>query len=337
MGVVFVLFLHVRIPVLILEVIGAVILTWLSDGSLIIVGLIMMLLITSTTYQTLTSGALLTSLIFFIQSLDLIIGFEIVPEPIQNNLQAFQKLLGYLNLKFPQIECFLFFHNAFHRELLTLLLPVIMCLGVSAAIILNTLLVKLFHSVRVRLQRSVDERDVLEQRLQFGINPILGDRATSEEEDDPASGQHSVLEEQIVDSFTELISPDALLSPATEIEKLLIQILSSTLFLLFYSQYYIVTQCLSLLRCRDDGYVSVYPFILCDYSRHSQHVYLFSTSIAGFVAYGVILSCIWIYLIRINRQGIKNNSSKLNAWYGFFHSDFKARYKWWICLFCFEG
>ena len=144
--------------------------------------------------------------------------------------------------------------------------------------------------------------------------------------------------------FTELIPPDALLSPATEIEKLLIQILSSTLFLLFYSQYYIVTHSLSLLRCRD-GYMSVYPFILCDYSRHSQHVYLYSTSIVGFVVYGVILSCIWIYLIRVNRQGIKNNSSKLNAWYGFFHSDFKARYKWWnlfvlfrrLILACFVG
>ena len=95
----------------------------------------MVLVITSTTYQTLTSGALLTSFIFFIQSLDLIIGFEIVPEPIQNNLQTFEKLFGYLNLKFPQIECFPFFYNAFHRELLTLLVPVIMCLGVSAAIV----------------------------------------------------------------------------------------------------------------------------------------------------------------------------------------------------------
>ena len=318
---VFLLFLDYPLPLIILEGAAVILLMILAHQQLgIVAGVLVVLIIASTSSQSLTSGALVTSFIFYVQCSSMIIKASLLP-------LAWQEVLAHLqitNLQISGIECYIpYFRAPFNRELFTLTFPVVLCAFIIVAVIINDLIgrgINAINGIKMKEKRKERARGLVNSsRLPPAPTPLT---CLNDEE-----FTSSPFDEQ----FEPLIRDDELLPPVTKNETLAIKIFRATLFFLFYVQFFIVARMMSLIQCSSQGNMTLYPFVPCSEANWPP-LPILALSVMGFIFYGIILSLVWVFLIRINRQGIKNNSAKMNAWFGFFHGSYKERYKWWNIL-----
>ena len=381
MGIVLLLFQNFPLVLIIIEAIAIVILMIFNYEAGIVIGLVLILIVVCCSSQNLTSGALITSFVFYLQSTELIVGKMELPHVLRYIVNRLQFVT---NLKLDGLECvFNFFREPEYQVLSLVLFPLGLCciiiLGVFAGEVLTILFrrtitkwnerrlnYRLYGSTSINstlaVSRSFPSNSMSEIQPFFmkkdidkdnnvNNNPVATTNNNSSNNNNNSINNSSTKGlDSIEEGFIYLVDDEFMPTRITATEDLIIRILRTILFFFFYSQFYVVATVMSLFRCEDD-YMVAYRYIPCtslvDFTSSSSSSYsvIFYTALAGFIFYGLILSLLWIGLIYMNWHGIKSNSTKLNRWFGFFHSDYKDQYKWWnilvlirrLLLACFIG